>query len=244
MKPILKKTVSPFLKISGRRYSKAFRRKGIAAHYIRGSGIEIGGLHNPLEVSPEAVVKYVDRLPLEKLQNQYPELLNSRLVKPDIVDNGETLEKIPDNSQDFIIANHFLEHAQNPIETIINFFKKLKTGGIIYLAVPDRRFTFDRDRPVTSLSHLLKDYKKGPEWSRRSHYEEWVKLVEKVLEDNEIEERVAQLMKKNHSIHFHVWTQIELFEFFITLKKRFRLNFDIELSFKSNEEIIFILKKG
>ena len=243
MKTQLKRTVLSLFPILRRQYGKAFSRKGIAAYYLKGEGIEIGGLHNPLKVTPEARVKYVDRLPFEGLKDQYPEISGELMVKPDIIDDGETLETIPDGSQDFIISNHFLEHTQNPIMTIQNFFRKLKPGGVIYLAAPDMRFTFDRNRPVTDLSHLLKDYEEGPEWSRRLHYEEWVKLVEGVVRENEVKKRVSRLMKKNYSIHFHAWTQTELYELFITLKNQFQQDFDIELSLKSNEEIIFILKK-
>ena len=232
-----------FFPVAGRQYRKAFSRKGIAKYYLKGNGIEIGGLHNPLETTSAAHVKYVDRLPMKELQDQYPEISGEPMVQPDIIDDGETLETIPDGSQDFIIANHFLEHTQNPILTIINFFKKLKPEGIIYLAVPDKRFTFDHNRPVTNLTHLLKDYEEGPAWSRPSHYEEWVKLVEGIVDKQELEKRVSQLMEKNYSIHFHAWTQAELFEFFTSLQKRLNQNFDIELSLKSHEEIIFVLKK-
>ena len=36
-------------------------RESVANAYIKGNGIEIGALHNPLKVSPAAHVKYVDR---------------------------------------------------------------------------------------------------------------------------------------------------------------------------------------
>ena len=31
-------------------------------------------------------------------------------------------------------------------------------GSILYLAVPDKRYTFDADRPVTPTDHVLRDY--------------------------------------------------------------------------------------
>ena len=37
-------------------------------------GIEIGALHHPLPVPPEARVRYVDRMPVSELRRQYPEL--------------------------------------------------------------------------------------------------------------------------------------------------------------------------
>jgi len=72
----------------------------VAFQYLRGSGIEIGPLHQPLEVSSQANVRYVDRMPVEELK-QYPELSAYNLVEPDILDDGETLSSISDDSVDF-----------------------------------------------------------------------------------------------------------------------------------------------
>jgi len=75
----------------------------VAFQYLRGSGIEIGPLHQPL-VSSQANVRYVDRMPVEELKKQYPELSAYNLVEPDILDDGETLSSISDDSVDFVIA--------------------------------------------------------------------------------------------------------------------------------------------
>ncbi len=48
-------------------------RARIAAMYLQGEGIEIGGLHNPLDVPPGVRVRYVDRLPVERLRQEYPD---------------------------------------------------------------------------------------------------------------------------------------------------------------------------
>jgi len=80
----------------------------VAFQYLRGSGIEIGPLHQPLEVSSQANVRYVDRMPVEELKKQYPELSAYNLVEPDILDDGETLSSISDDSVDFVIANHMI----------------------------------------------------------------------------------------------------------------------------------------
>ncbi|MBW8051172.1 MAG: methyltransferase domain-containing protein [Cytophagales bacterium] len=139
-------------------------RESIANLYLTGNGIEIGALHLPLKVPPSASVKYVDILPKSELEKHYPELLKDyELVEVDIVDDGEYLIKIQNSSLNFVIACHFLEHCQNPIAAVENFLRVLKPGGILYLAVPDKRYTFDKDRPITSFEHLLKDYEEGPE---------------------------------------------------------------------------------
>src|SRR6185436_2198523 len=121
-------------------------RTAIAAVFLRGDGIEIGALHQPLPVPALARVKYVDRMTAVELRRQYEELAGQPLVETDIIDNGEQLTTIGDRTQDFVIANHFLEHCQNPVQTFHNLFRVLKAGGVVYLAVPDKRFTFDVDR--------------------------------------------------------------------------------------------------
>ena len=94
-----------------------FDRESIARMYIKGKGIEIGALHTPLCVSKSAQVTYLDRMSIPDLKKHYPELNSKNLVPIDIIDDGERLSKIPDSTQDFVIANHFLEHCQNPIGT-------------------------------------------------------------------------------------------------------------------------------
>ncbi|MFA5871108.1 MAG: hypothetical protein WC858_00125 [Parcubacteria group bacterium] len=79
--------------------------------YIKGKGIEIGALHNPLIVPESAKVKYVDRMTVFDLREHYSELSSLDLVIVDIICDGEKLEKIENDSQDFVIANHFFEHC-------------------------------------------------------------------------------------------------------------------------------------
>lgn len=217
-------------------------RGGLAKAYLKGSGIEIGALHNPLAVSKKASVKYVDRLSSTELRKQYPQLNHLNLVDVDIIDNGETLATIQDDSQDFVIANHFLEHCQNPLDTLINMFRVLKKEGILYLALPDKRYTFDVDRPITPLEHILDDYQNGPEASKYQHFEEWATLVEKKKGAEEIRKHTEDLIKKDYSIHFHVWTQVEMLEL-IFLLKRLGHQIDIEACLKRDVEFIMILKK-
>jgi hypothetical protein len=165
--------------------------------------------HLPLAVPDDVVVKYVDRLTVAQLRNDYPELADCTLVEADIIDNGEILSTVADGSQDFIVANHFLEHCEDPIAAIQNHLGKLREGGILFYAVPDKRYTFDWPRPVTSLEHMIADHEGGPERSRSEHYEEWARFVE--IRSGETNEqtiaRARQLERDAYSIHMHVWTR-------------------------------------
>ena len=122
-------------------------RIAVAKKFITGAGIEIGALHSPLPLPPDAKARYVDRMAVPDLRRQYPELNALNLVDIDIIDDGERLDSIRDATQDFVIANHFIEHCQNPLLALRNMLRVLKPGGILYLAIPDKRFTFDADNP-------------------------------------------------------------------------------------------------
>jgi SAM-dependent methyltransferase len=224
-----------------------FRR--ILSHsFIVGEGIEVGALQNPLPVSEATTVRYVDRLSREDLYLHYPELRQYNLVDPDILDNGEELATVSDCSQDFIIANHFLEHCEDTLKALRNFARALRPGGRIFLALPDKRFTFDKNRAVTQLSHILRDYEQGADSSRSEHFREWASLVEPFFgrcyqSGEETQARAEQLMKEEYSIHFHCWTPREVHELLEHAITVLRFPLEVEYFLSTEEEMIIILRR-
>lgn len=217
-------------------------RRSIAARYLSGSGIELGALHQPLATPPGVRVRYVDRIAEEGLRRQYPELSRLRLVPVDVVDDAERLAAFEDRSVDFVIANHLIEHTQDPIGALENWVRVVRPGGVVYLAVPDKRHTFDRDRPVTPLDHLIRDHAGRPEPSRRAHFEEWVRLVDHTP-DEDVDSRVEALLDMDYSIHFHVWTEMELLELLVHCRSREGIPFSIELFQRNGMENIAVLRR-
>jgi hypothetical protein len=65
---------------------------------------------------------------------------------------------VQEQSQDFIIANHALEHSPDPYGTLKNWLSKLRPAGVIYAAIPIAEKCYDKGRPVTSLQHLVDDH--------------------------------------------------------------------------------------
>ncbi|MFL5338555.1 MAG: methyltransferase domain-containing protein [Gemmataceae bacterium] len=198
----------------------------LAEQFLAGDGLEIGALHHPLPVPPAARVRYVDRLDTAGLRQQFPELAGEPLAPVDIIDDAERLATIADASQDFVIANHLLEHTQNPIGALRRFLEVLKPGGSLYLAIPDQRGTFDRDRPLTTLDHLHRDHAEGPQWSYFDHLNEYVTMVER-LTGPAHEQRVQQLAASDYRIHFHVWTCDTFWEFLNAVRRRYELPFTV-----------------
>jgi len=176
------------------------------------------------------------------LRKQYPELAGSKLVEVDIIDDGEKLTSINDNSVDFVIANHMIEHCQEPIGTMQQFLRVLNPGGVLYMAVPDKRYTFDFDRSVTSIEHLVRDYRDGSGWSKIQHFKEWCRLVQKVP-DSEILSSVNNLISMDYSIHFHVWTKEEFIKLLQYCEETLKFPFKTEIVKENYNEFIVILRK-
>jgi SAM-dependent methyltransferase len=218
------------------------KRKKIAHKWLSGYGIEIGALHNPLSTDAVTHVTYVDRMDNEELLRHYPDLSNRSLVPIGVVDDGEFLLSINDMSQDFVIANHFLEHCINPIGALQTWIRVLKFGGIAYIAVPDKRFTFDYKRAATTWNHFLADNLDTDEHSNKGHYIDWIRNVLKVPE-KEIEDTLAHLLRTQYSIHFHTWTANTLHAFFRKCRDDLGLYISICEFKKNGYELIAILKK-
>ncbi len=218
------------------------KRENIAYSYLNGKGIEIGALHQPLKINKNIDIKYVDRMTKENLRKHYPELVHEQLVTVDIIDDGEKLTNILDDSLDFIICNHMLEHCENPIGTLQNFVKKLNHRGRVYLSIPDKRYCFDKDRPLTTFEHLLADYHDEGENSREKHFYEWVQFVNKTPKE-EMEKQIKKLMDMNYSIHYHVWDINTFIEFLVQVRKVLNKTFEIKCIEFNEIEVICILEK-
>lgn len=206
-------------------------------------GIEVGGANAPAVLWDKQIcIKQVDICDHRIKSDAYTEL-KVPLVPIDIIDNGEELNCIENKSLDFIIANHFIEHCRNPIGTLRNFLKKLKINGLVFMAIPDKRYTFDKKRGLTSFQHLVED-DKNPSIERDLFHcfdknsklftkDEWTK-VKKLLSSTEL--------------HYHVWDANMWIQFITStqayLNHIFSIecvgNFDNQIGYS---EILCILKK-
>jgi predicted SAM-dependent methyltransferase len=222
--------------------TSALNRERLAQIYIRGEGLELGALNNPLPVSTQARVRYVDFAPAKAVAEQFP---RHAVKTPDIVDDAVTLTSIEDCSQDFVIACHILEHLEDPIRAIKTWFRVLKSGGVLFMSIPDRRFTFDFYRKVTPLAHLLSDHEQGPVSSREAHLkeiEEEYRHTYNVQDEQVLRELIDWHREGRGHTHFHVWTQLEMLELVIALR-RSGISFDVECFCAYENEGTLILRK-
>lgn len=195
-------------------------RAAMARSYLSGEGIEIGAMHFPLPPHRKMKVKYVDNTSLEDNLLRFPELHDMSLVRPDYIEDGFTLASLADASQDFVIANHVLEHAPNPLLVLSNWARVLRPGGAMLLSVPIAETCFDRGRLETSLEHMKADYQAGSQQLGQrnlEHYLEWLAISEpailamnnsqpKVESIAERRARAEKICQANAEIHFHTFS--------------------------------------
>lgn len=215
-------------------------RHGLARRYIRGSGIEFGALHFPLSIPPGVTVKYADLNPAAELRVSNPDVAD--IKAPDIITDFESMTGVGDDSQDFVIANHVLEHVEDPLRALKSVSRVLHARGVAYLALPDKRFTFDKDRQITSLDHVIRDHRDGPDWSVAAHYDDWCRCVDG-LSDSPHAEKVALMLERRSNIHFHVWDYPAMLNLFSYVMERTEFGLDVEVSMLNGIEVVWILRR-
>lgn len=173
---------------------------------IHGFGLEVGAGASPFPVPLECSVLYGDYFPHERLiQELYPGQRAESLVIPDIITELETLSGVANESLDFIIACHVIEHTKNPIGAIVESYKRLKKGGKLLLCIPDKERTFDSNRPLTPLNHLIEDYQKPDRGRDYEHYEEFYRLSFPIENRELYKQEVRRRYDEQYAIHYHVW---------------------------------------
>ncbi len=181
-------------------------RRTLARVFIKGSGIEVGAGTRPWPL-PEGVKCFYGDVRDEKALEQYFETAGSIL---DGNLDAQTFAGIADNSVDFVLSAHVIEHLLDPLGAIGQALRVIKPGGIFMLALPDKRYIFDAPRPVTTWDHLLEDYKTGGEPTRREAYYECEKYIA-CLPEEKMDARLSLLMAVKADAHYHTWTT-ETFE--------------------------------
>lgn len=199
----------------------------------------MGALNWPLPLPKGARARCVDVAPGEVLALRHPEY-GVAAFRVDHVASIETLDGIADVSLDFAIANHVIEHSQDPIRAFEALLRVLKPGGVLFFVLPDGRVTFDRDRPNTPFAHLRRDYEEGPEVSRAEHFREFAALVHGA-EGEEIGRKAAEA--EGADIHFHVWDAFAMMEMVARLRREMGFPIEIEAMSRTRIEAIFVLRK-
>jgi SAM-dependent methyltransferase len=182
--------------------------------YLAGKGLEVGPGHAPLvTATADLSVRYVDRWDPDENRELFPELGQAEFPRPDLVRdlNRELLSGVPSGSEDFVVASHVLEHLANPMRVLADIYRVLQPGGVLVTLLPDRRLTFDRGRPGTSIDHLVDDFRCQVEEVDDAHLVEFlthVGLDEGALGGPPVDDGRRSAVLDRHrrrSIHVHCW---------------------------------------
>jgi len=137
--------------------------RGLLTRFLVGAGVELGPGHHPMPVLfSDVTIRYVDRWDPEQNRALFPDVAaGSTFTTPDVIANLDVdrLSALSDESQDFVIASHLLEHLANPLAQLEDMHRVLRRGGVALIFLPDRRYTFDRKRSPTPLEHLIADHR-------------------------------------------------------------------------------------
>ena len=193
-----------------------------------------------MALPPGVTVRYADYQPPEEIRKSYVEVAS--ITAPDIVTDLESMRGLADESEDFIVANHVLEHVEDPLRALSSIARVLRIGGVAFLALPDKRFTFDKDRAITPLAHLTKDHREGPDWSLAGHYNEWCRCIDG-LQGAAHAQKVSVMLAQRSNIHFHVWDYPAMLELFAYVAGDAATGLDVEMSVLNVPEVIWILRK-
>lgn len=129
-----------------------FKPSALANHYLKGKkGIEIGGSYHNQFYLDTLNVNYTN----EETLYTKEEIKNTKeILKVDIVAQGDALP-FEDNTWDFVINSHVLEHFFDPIKTINEWMRVIKPNGYLFMIIPHKERTFDKDKERTTLKELI-----------------------------------------------------------------------------------------
>ncbi len=185
--------------------NSSMRMREIAASRLFGKGIEVGAAASPFPIPLHCSVEYADICPQTTIKDRlYPGQDSHNLIEPTLITDLEKLEGIEDNSLDFIVACHVIEHVSNVLLALENAYNKLRVGGSLVLVIPDKERTFDKTRELTTLEHLILDYQNPSSKRDREHYVEFYKLAFPT-EPDKLDEKVDKMFSEKGDIHYHTF---------------------------------------
>lgn len=121
---------------------------------------------------------------------------------------GGDLSQIENANYQFVLSCHSLEHIANPLKALQEWNRVLALGGSLVLILPNKEFTFDKQRPITTMEHLKSDFDNNVNETDATHFEE-VNLLHDLSLDiiktrAELMDRTAQNITLR-AVHHHVF---------------------------------------
>lgn len=122
-------------------------------------GLEIGPSHRPIAAKRDGFnVRILDHLDAAALRDKYAThgVDIGAIEEVDYVWSGQPLDKLVAGERfAWIIASHVIEHVPDLVGFLTACETILMPGGVISLAVPDKRYCFDCERENSPLGRVI-----------------------------------------------------------------------------------------
>ncbi len=174
-----------------------FKESFLAHNYLNGlHGIEIGGsAHNPFGLNTlniDYCATYTN------FKDKELEMCGT-ILPVDIVARGDQLPFM-NASFDFVLSSHVLEHFPDPIRSLKEWCRVIRPNGYIFMIIPHKDRTFDKERERTTLAELIERHKTGFDSKEPIHHSVWITedIIElirylglKIIEVQDVDDKVG-----------------------------------------------------
>jgi SAM-dependent methyltransferase len=218
----LKSYIGPWLRRTGIYLQKYPASLGAAVELVNGQrGIEIGGPSDFFR-SPACPLPIYEKI--GSLDNcdfsrntTWTSHSDSFVFHPrktpgkTIFSEGSDLRMIADNSYDFVLSCHNLEHFANPVKALKEWQRIVRPGGGLILVLPDYAMTFDHRRKPTPVAHMLEDFDRDTQEDDQTHLSEILREHDLTMDPGagtaeEFHQRSLNNFE-NRCLHHHVFDE-------------------------------------
>jgi len=123
--------------------------------------------------------------------------------------DGSELITVADNTYDFVLSSHNLEHFANPVKALKEWKRVIHSSGALILVLPYHKRTFDHRREPTSVDHMLQDFEQNAGEDDLTHLSEILEKHDLSMDlaagaPEEFRERSLSNIS-NRCLHHHVF---------------------------------------
>jgi SAM-dependent methyltransferase len=128
-----------------------------------------------------------------------------------IICDGSDMSIIADDSYDFILSSHNLEHLANPVKALKEWQRVVRPGGGLILVLPNYEKIFDHRRKPTTVSHMLDDFNRDTQEDDLSHLPEILQLHDLTMDP--AAGTIEEFRQRSHDnftnrcLHHHVFNE-------------------------------------
>ena len=182
-------------------------RDWFARKHLRGRGIELGAQQVPTNVGQGCRVEYVDVVSNETLVALYGLPVDELVPLAHVID-GNDLSVYADGALDFVIANHVLEHFDDPVGGLREWMRIVKDGGYLFITLPNFRGNcYDFERPPVRRDHLDLDHRDAEGRPARNfqHYVDICRTLYQITDPVELDRQAQEWVDADLRQHYHVY---------------------------------------